>query len=160
MAAAIWSSSPSDILDFPAATFLRFCINHGLLQVNDRPRWRTVRGGSREYVRRIAATLTMSPGQSPRQCHPQRAGRAGAQRRRRAARRTVRRRGLRHPRTADLALLQDATIEEHQVLSAVRYQANTAWLHSDLSLMPHRTRSGRPGITWVRATATAAAPCA
>jgi predicted NAD/FAD-binding protein len=35
-----------------------------------------------------------------------------------------------------LALLQDATIEEHQVLSAVRYQANTAWLHSDLSLMP------------------------
>jgi predicted NAD/FAD-binding protein len=59
MAAAIWSSSPSDILDFPAATFLRFCINHGLLQVNDRPRWRTVRGGSREYVRRIAATLTM-----------------------------------------------------------------------------------------------------
>ena len=50
MAAAIWSSAPTDILQFPASTFLRFCINHGLLQVNDRPQWRTVKGGAREYV--------------------------------------------------------------------------------------------------------------
>jgi len=57
MAAAIWSSAPADILQFPAATFLRFCINHGLLQVNDRPQWRTVKGGAREYVRKIVATL-------------------------------------------------------------------------------------------------------
>ncbi|MBI3229105.1 MAG: FAD-dependent oxidoreductase, partial [Burkholderiales bacterium] len=57
MAAAIWSSSPQDILQFPAATFLRFCLNHALLQVNDRPQWRTVQGGAREYVKRIAATL-------------------------------------------------------------------------------------------------------
>jgi predicted NAD/FAD-binding protein len=42
---------------FPAATFLRFCLNHALLQVNDRPQWRTVRGGSRNTCRRIAATL-------------------------------------------------------------------------------------------------------
>ncbi|ALU88070.1 dehydrogenase protein [Herbaspirillum rubrisubalbicans M1] len=137
MAAAIWSSSPSDILDFPAATFLRFCINHGLLQVNHRPRWRTVRGGSREYVRRIAATLddvrlgsrlssvtrnqqgvlVRSAGPAPREEQFDAVVFA-----------------THAPQT--LALLQDATIEEHQVLAAVRYQANTAWLHSDLSLMP------------------------
>ncbi len=137
MAAAIWSSSPSDILDFPAATFLRFCINHGLLQVNNRPRWRTVRGGSREYVRRIAATLddvrlgsrltsvtrneqgvlVRSGGTEPREEQFDAVVFA-----------------THAPQT--LALLQDATIEEHQVLSAVRYQANTAWLHSDVSLMP------------------------
>jgi predicted NAD/FAD-binding protein len=61
MAAAIWSSSPRDILDFPAATFLRFCLNHGLLQVNDRPQWRTVAGGSRNYVAKMAATLPERP---------------------------------------------------------------------------------------------------
>jgi len=50
MAAAIWSSSVRDILEFPAATFLQFCLNHRLLQVQDRPQWRTVLGGSRVYV--------------------------------------------------------------------------------------------------------------
>lgn len=53
MAAAIWSTPASKILDFPAYTFLQFCINHNLLQVNDRPIWRTVSNGSREYVRKI-----------------------------------------------------------------------------------------------------------
>src|SRR5450830_1365631 len=57
MAAAIWSSSPADILQFPASSFLRFCLNHGLLQVNDRPQWRTVQGGAREYVKKILQTL-------------------------------------------------------------------------------------------------------
>ncbi len=45
MAAAIWSSSPSEILGFPAATFLRFCINHRLLQIEGRPEWRSIVGG-------------------------------------------------------------------------------------------------------------------
>jgi len=53
MAAAIWSSSPDDILLFPASTFLRFCLNHALLQVNDRPKWQTVRGGARTYVQKL-----------------------------------------------------------------------------------------------------------
>src|SRR5690606_913130 len=51
MAAAIWSTPSSKILDFPVASFVRFFSNHGLLQVKDRPQWRTVVGGSREYVR-------------------------------------------------------------------------------------------------------------
>ena len=54
---AIWSSSPSDILQLPAATFLRFYLNYGLLQVNGRPQWRTVAGGTGHYVHKIAATL-------------------------------------------------------------------------------------------------------
>ena len=51
MAAAIWSSPAQDILDFPLPTFVRFCHNHGLLAIADRPQWRTVRGGARVYVR-------------------------------------------------------------------------------------------------------------
>jgi len=141
MAAAIWSSSPADILDFPAATFLRFCINHGLLQINDRPRWRTVRGGSREYVRRIAATLPdvrlgSRLASVTRNEHGVLVRSAGDAAREEQFDAVVF--ATHAPQT--LALLQDATIEEHQVLGAVRYQANTAWLHSDLSLMPRRRK--------------------
>ncbi len=54
MAAAIWSSPAAEIGAFPAAAFLRFCDNHGLLKLVGRPIWRTVRGGSRAYVGRLA----------------------------------------------------------------------------------------------------------
>ena len=54
MAAAIWSSPERDVLDFPLPTFIRFCHHHGLLQIFDRPQWRTVAGGARTYVERIA----------------------------------------------------------------------------------------------------------
>ncbi|HRZ00602.1 MAG TPA: FAD-dependent oxidoreductase, partial [Burkholderiaceae bacterium] len=57
MAAAIWSCPIATMLRYPAATFIRFCHNHGLLQVENRPQWYTVRGGARQYVRRIAARL-------------------------------------------------------------------------------------------------------
>ena len=57
MAAAIWSSPKRDILDFPLAAFVRFCHNHGLLSIVDRPQWRTVVGGGRTYVAKIAAAL-------------------------------------------------------------------------------------------------------
>ena len=53
MAAAIWSTPVSDIPDYPAAAFVRFCENHGLLRLGRRPAWRTVEGGSREYVERL-----------------------------------------------------------------------------------------------------------
>ena len=55
MAAAIWSTPASAVGDQPAANFIRFCQNHGLLQVKDRPIWRTVVGGSRSYVARLTA---------------------------------------------------------------------------------------------------------
>ncbi|MEP7329100.1 MAG: FAD-dependent oxidoreductase, partial [Betaproteobacteria bacterium] len=58
MAAAIWSSPRRDILDFPLPTFIRFCHNHGLLQIVDRPQWKTVAGGARTYVEKIAAQLS------------------------------------------------------------------------------------------------------
>ena len=57
MAAAIWSAPPELIGRYPTETFVRFCENHHLLKLGNRPVWRTVQGGSREYVRRLAATL-------------------------------------------------------------------------------------------------------
>ncbi|AOZ06296.1 NAD(P)/FAD-dependent oxidoreductase [Cupriavidus malaysiensis] len=139
MAAAIWSSAPADILRFPAATFLRFCLNHALLQVNGRPQWQTVAGGSREYVRRIAATLDDVRLRTPV--------------------RTVRRDAdgvdlctdagmerfdavvLATHAPISAALLQDADGAEREVLDAVRYQRNIAVLHTDAALLPRRRRA-------------------
>ncbi|MCL4169410.1 UNVERIFIED_CONTAM: hypothetical protein GTU68_046302, partial [Idotea baltica] len=58
MGAAIWSCPVDTIMQFPAQTFLRFFKNHGLLSINNRPQWYTVTGGSREYIKRLAAPLT------------------------------------------------------------------------------------------------------
>lgn len=138
MAAAIWSSSPNDILRFPAATFLRFCLNHRLLQVSNRPQWRTVAGGARQYVDKIAATLP--------DC------------RLRSAVRSVRREAgavlvssaagtetfdavvLATHAPTTLAMLADASENERAILGGVRYQPNTAWLHTDTKLMPRRRK--------------------
>ena len=57
MAAAIWSCPMATMLAYPLATFARFCHNHGLLQVEYRPQWSTVRGGARQYVDKIASRI-------------------------------------------------------------------------------------------------------
>ena len=139
MAAAIWSSSPSDIVQFPAATFLRFCLNHGLLQVNDRPQWRTVAGGARHYVQKIAATLPDIRLNTPVHSVRRSAGRmqvwsngAGADEFDAVVFAT-------HAPTT-LAMLHDASQTERAILGGVRYQPNTAYLPTDANLMPRRRK--------------------
>ncbi|SAL76211.1 amine oxidase [Caballeronia peredens] len=139
MAAAIWSSAASDILSFPAATFLRFCLNHALLQVNHRPPWKTVAGGAREYVRRIAATLDDVRTRAPvrgvrRDAHGVivMTDAAGPERFDAVVLAT-------HAPTS-LRLLDDASADERALLGAVRYQRNVAALHTDRALLPRRPR--------------------
>ena len=57
MIGAIWSCSVEQMLEFPIQTMIRFCHNHGLLQIQNRPQWLTVQGGSREYVKRLVKAL-------------------------------------------------------------------------------------------------------
>ena len=57
MIGAIWSCSVEQMLAFPIQTMVRFCHNHGLLQIQNRPQWLTISGGSREYVKRLVAAL-------------------------------------------------------------------------------------------------------
>jgi predicted NAD/FAD-binding protein len=143
MAAAIWSSSPNDILQFPAATFLRFCLNHALLQVNDRPQWQTVKGGGREYVRKITDTLNANSSAEIRLNCPV------AKVVRQSAGVTVHSYvgeelfdavvfATHAPQT--LSMLSDASEAEQQILSAVRYQANIAVLHTDPAQLPKRRK--------------------
>jgi predicted NAD/FAD-binding protein len=138
MAAAIWSSAPADILQFPAATFLRFCINHGLLQVNDRPQWRTVKGGAREYVRKIVATLPTV--RSNTQVRAVRRGDDAVVVRTDAGDEQFDGVVFATHAPDTLRMLVDADGPERDLLAAVRYQANIAYLHTDLSLMPQRRK--------------------
>jgi predicted NAD/FAD-binding protein len=145
MGAAIWSTEPRRMLDFPAAYFVRFFHNHGMLTVNGRPQWRVVRGGSREYVRRLTAPfasrirlstpvrglrrhandveIQLDDGRCLRfdtvflACHSDQA----------------------------LRLLQDPSPAEREVLGAIRYQRNEVVLHTDTRLLP---RSPRARAAW------------
>lgn len=135
MAAAIWSSSPTEILGFPAATFLRFCVNHRLLQIEGRPEWRSVVGGGREYVRRMAASLDV------RLNHPvtrviRRADSIELSSRGETSRYDAVILATHAPES--LAMLQDADERERELLGSVRYQPNLAVLHTDRRFLPQR----------------------
>jgi predicted NAD/FAD-binding protein len=141
MSAAIWSTSPAEVLDFPAGSLLRFFKNHGLLSLRDRPQWQTVVGGSHAYVRAFLARFagrvhTASP--------------VGALRRTPAGvvLRTTGGQELDFDRAviaahADeaLALLADPSEEERRLLGAWRYLENRTVLHADPAVLPPRRRA-------------------
>jgi predicted NAD/FAD-binding protein len=140
MAAAIWSASAEQLRDYPAANFIRFCENHGLLQIANRPAWRTVAGGSRVYVRHLTDAL-----------RPQlRLGHAVVSVRRGAGGVLVRDSRGAIDRFDDvvvathadqaLAMLDDADSNERALLGSFRYSQNRAVLHADTALMPKRKR--------------------
>ncbi|CDX55561.1 conserved hypothetical protein [Mesorhizobium plurifarium] len=141
MAAAIWSTPAAEVGGYPAAAFIRFCENHGLLKLAGRPIWRTVDGGSRKYVERLAKSL---------------ASRAFVGR----GVRSITRSGVAVWLTdmegvvqrfdhvliathADQALrmLSDPSHDEARLLGSFRYSRNEAVLHSDPRLMPRRKRA-------------------
>ena len=136
MLGCIWSCPTSQMLQFPVATMVRFCHNHGLLQVNDRPQWWTVAGGAKHYVEKIVANIADKRLNTP--VHSiARDGRgvhivsnAGSERFDKVIIAT-------HSDQA-LAMLQQPSLMEQQALSAINYQANTAVLHTDASVLPQR----------------------
>ena len=136
MLGCIWSCPTDQMLRFPVATMVRFCHNHGLLQVSDRPQWWTVAGGARQYVDKILAGVADKRLSTP----VRRIERSAS--------------GVRvltdgHDEHFDqvvlavhsdqaLALLAQPSAEERAVLGAIRYQQNRAVLHTDTSVLPQR----------------------
>ena len=138
ISAAIWSTPARSMLDFPAKSFVAFFANHSLLQVNDRPKWRTVTGGSQEYISRLVDDADFETQTNARIA-------------------TV----LRHARGAEiifedgsrrdfdevvfachadeaLRLLSDPTPDERRLLGAFSFTPNHAVLHTDRRFMPRR----------------------
>jgi predicted NAD/FAD-binding protein len=158
MSAAIWSCPPGRLLDFPAHFLIGFLRNHGILQVRDRPQWKTITGGARRYVEKLvlpiqdrirvrtpvegiwrhADHVVVQPKDCPAEifdhvilaCHADQA----------------------------LAMLRDAHGNEERILRSFPYQANTAVLHTDTALLPHQRRAW---ASWnYRVSADESAPAA
>ena len=139
--AAVWSADPRQMWSFPARFLAEFFDNHGMLSVRNRPRWRTVAGGSARYVEALVRRFR---GQVRLATPIQRISRAGDH-------------VLVTPRGAEaqrfdhvvlathsdqaLAVLEDASDREHEILRGFPYQPNEAVLHTDVSLLPRRRRA-------------------
>jgi len=141
MGAAIWSADRERTLQMPLAFFVRFFVNHGLLALRDRPQWRVIRGGSREYVKALSAPFTARirvrcPVNSVR-----RAQRAVTLHSASGGTETFDQVILACHSDQALALLSDPTEAEREVLGDLLYQQNEAVLHTDTRLMPRRRRA-------------------
>lgn len=138
MAAAIWSAPAKAMLDYPAAAFIRFQENHGLLKLKNRPIWRTVRGGSRSYIERLtkryAGRIRLNENIVSIRRHPDGVDiqtAAGDSRRYDHVIMAT------HADQA-LRLLSDPSAQERGLLTPFRYSRNLAVLHCDEGLMPQR----------------------
>jgi predicted NAD/FAD-binding protein len=140
-AAAIWSASVEAVRELPAAAFIRFCENHGLLKILDKPLWRTVVGGSRVYVEKLAhsARGTARLACPAVRIQPSAAG-------------VLVRDSTGHAERYDhvvvachadqgLALLAEPPRRQAEILGAFSYTPNRAVLHSDPSFMPRRRKA-------------------
>ncbi len=138
MAGAIWSAPCSAILGYPAGSFIRFFDNHGLLRLAGRPQWRTVTNGSRSYVDALAEPLTGRIRCNSRIESIRRIGgdvvvsdaRHGSERFDAIV--------IASHADQALSLLADPSAEERSLLGAFRYSRNSAFLHTDPSVMPRR----------------------
>lgn len=138
MAAAIWSGTVEGMRDYPAASFARFFVNHGLFNFTDRPQWRTVKGGSRVYVNKISKPFESRIGAGVREIKRTADGveiidRTGAHD-------TFDGVIMASHADSTLAMLSDADDMERKLLSPFKYQTNLAILHNDVKLMPKRRR--------------------
>ncbi len=137
--AAVWSTSRKQMLEYPAAAFIRFCDNHGLLKISNRPQWRTVTNGSHSYVKAVESAIGSE--NITTNFHVNRIERQsdGVD---------IYARDGQHLRAdhvviathADqaLAFLDDASKQEHELLSPFAYDSNLAILHTDTSYLPKR----------------------
>ena len=143
MIGCIWSCPTDQMLRFPIATMIRFCHNHGLLQVANRPRWYTVAGGARQYVERMLPKVADARLNTPvRQVRRVTQGGTEAM-----GVLVSTDQGTEHfdevvfacHSDQSLALLgADASAEERRLLGAIRYHRNRAVLHTDASVLPTR----------------------
>ena len=139
MLACIWSCPTDQMLAFPVATMVRFCHNHGLIALTNRPQWRTVPGGARQYVEKILAGIADKRLRAPVQWIERLADgvlvhvQGQTERFDKVVIAT-------HSDQA-LGLMADASGLERQTLSAIRYQPNHAVLHTDASALPRRKKA-------------------
>jgi len=136
MLGCIWSCPTDQMLAFPVATMIRFCHNHGLIQVNNRPQWYTVAGGARHYVDKILAGIPDKRLNTP--VHRIERDTDGVSVFTAAGVERFDQVILATHSDQSLAMLAQPTAQEQATLGAIRYHPNRAVLHIDTSVMPQK----------------------
>ena len=144
MIGAIWSCSVEQMLEFPIQTMVRFCHNHGLLQIQNRPQWLTVKGGSREYVKLLVAALEKHQVQFVRES----ASRVNASQTENSQVEVITASGSHWFDEVIMACHSDQTLDlvhgidqdARNILASVPYQKNRAILHTDINFLPTTER--------------------
>jgi predicted NAD/FAD-binding protein len=144
MIGAIWSCSVEQMLEFPIQTMVRFCHNHGLLQIQNRPQWLTVKGGSREYVKLLVAALEKNQVQVLRQS----VTRVNASQTEQSLAEVITPSGSYWFDEVVMACHSDQTLdlvhgiqqETRNILASIPYQKNRAILHTDTDFLPSNKR--------------------
>ncbi|MCK9249963.1 MAG: FAD-dependent oxidoreductase [Solirubrobacteraceae bacterium] len=148
LVAAVWSCEPDRALEYPARHLFAFLQHHGMLQVLGSPTWRTVVGGSRTYVDRVAAAIVAAGGEvrtgSPVAALTEDADGVVVTTADGAVSRFDAAVVAAHPGQA-LAFLRDPTPVQREVLGAIPYARNVALLHTDTSVLP---RSPHARASW------------
>ena len=148
MAAALWSAPPREVLGFPARFLVRFLMNHHMLRLTGRSPWRVVSGGSTQYVRALRARWSVRERTA---CPVRRVARdeGGAWIDSAAGRERYDEVVFACHSDQCLALLDDATERERDVLGAIRFQRNDVILHTDAALLPRRRRAWAAWNAWI-----------
>lgn len=144
MIGAIWSCSVEQMLEFPIQTMVRFCHNHGLLQIQNRPQWLTVKGGSREYVKLLVAALEKHQVKVLRES----VIRVNASQTKQALAEVITASGSHWFDEVVMACHSDQTLnlvhgitqDARNILASVPYQQNRAILHTDTDFLPANER--------------------
>jgi len=140
MGAAVWSTPVTEMMRFPALFFIRFFENHGFLNIEDRPQWKVIKGGSRSYVERMAMDLkgclhTNAPVTAVA------SGNGGAKLRVNGEWLQFDEVILAVHSDQSLKMLEKPTEEERAILGAIPYTRNEAWLHTDTRFQPVKKRA-------------------
>ena len=142
MMACIWSCPTAQMLQFPVSTMVRFCHNHGLLQITNRPQWWTVQGGAKHYVEQITAGIADKRLNTPVRRIKHLAAHATGQPSVRidtdAGSQLFDKVIIATHSDQALQMLTEPTAQERDTLGAIRYQSNKAVLHCDTSVLPNR----------------------
>jgi predicted NAD/FAD-binding protein len=147
MSGAIWSCPPEMMLGYPAQSFVQFFKNHGLLTVAEQPQWRTVRGGSVEYVKKVSAKIGNSISLNDEVHQVERVSNGVLVKSKNSSEIFD---FVLFALHGDLVLkvLKNSTSQEQEIFSKFTYQRNIAVLHCDQSLMP---KSKKAWASWVYA---------
>ena len=142
MMACIWNCPTAQMLQFPVSTMVRFCHNHGLLQISNRPQWWTVQGGARHYVERITARIAdkrlSTPVHRIEHLEETSAGKGMVRIHTSAGAALFDKVIIATHSDQALRMLAAPTAQERETLGAIRYQSNKAVLHTDASVLPTR----------------------